>query len=150
MNIIELRFQLQFLKKGLPNFFEKISARLQSYVTYRQDWKNGIYATRNKTKLLLTRKKNSGLVCVTLAVRGADLQELWLLILTLRADMSNLLQVGIVLSGIMRKLIVIYLVILDPNEHIALYNPSCNIKDRLSYHIKLACFPSYRALPSWM
>lgn len=91
-NTIELRFQLQFLKKGLPNFFEKISARLQSYVTYRQDWKNGIYAKRNKTKLLLTRKKNSGLVCVTLAVRGADLQELWFLVLTMRADMSNLLQ----------------------------------------------------------
>lgn len=92
VNTIELRFQLQFLKKGLPNFFEKISARLQSYVTYRQDWKNGIYATRNKTKLLLTRKRNSGLVCVTVSVRGADLQELWFLILTLRADMSNLLQ----------------------------------------------------------
>ena len=93
MNTIELRFQLQFLKKGLPNFFEKVSARLQGYVTYRQDWKNGIYATRNKTRLLLTRKKNSGLICVTLSVRGADLQELWLLILTLRADMNNLLQV---------------------------------------------------------
>ncbi|XP_060576811.1 malignant fibrous histiocytoma-amplified sequence 1 homolog, partial [Ruditapes philippinarum] len=92
INIIELRYQLQFLKKGLPNFFEKMSARLQSYVTQREDWKDGILASRNKCKLLLTRKKTAGLSCITLSVRGADLQDLWFLILTLRADMLALLQ----------------------------------------------------------
>lgn len=93
MNTLELRYQLQFLKKGLPNFFEKMSARLQSYVTQREDWKDGILATRNKCKLLLTRKKTSGLSCITLSVRGAELQDLWFLILTIRADMLVLLQV---------------------------------------------------------
>lgn len=92
LNTIELRYQLQFLKKGLPNFFEKMSARLQSYVTQREDWKDGILATRNKCKLLLTRKKTSGLSCITLSVRGAELQDLWFLILTIRADMMALLQ----------------------------------------------------------
>jgi len=92
-NIIELRYQLQFLKKGLPNFFEKMSARLQSIVTQREDWKDGILATRNKTKLLLTRKKSHGLSCITLSVRGAELQELWFLVLNIRGEMLALLKV---------------------------------------------------------
>lgn len=92
MNTIELRYQLQFLKKSLPNFFEKLSARLQSIVGWRQDWKDGILASRNKCKLLLTRKKTEVSSSITLAVRGAELQELWFLILTVRADMLALLQ----------------------------------------------------------
>ncbi|XP_052813851.1 malignant fibrous histiocytoma-amplified sequence 1 homolog isoform X2 [Mya arenaria] len=91
-NTIELRYQLQFLKKGLPNFFEKMSARLQGIVTQREDWKDGILATRNNTKLLLTRKKIHGPSCITLSVRGAELQELWFLVLNIRSEMLTLLK----------------------------------------------------------
>ncbi|KAL5006034.1 hypothetical protein ScPMuIL_017192 [Solemya velum] len=90
-NIIELAFQLQFPQKWPPNFFEKMSSRLQSLVSERLDWHDGILAFRNQAKLLLQRSKVKDQFLVTLNTRGSDLQELWFMIKSCRSEMLVLL-----------------------------------------------------------
>jgi len=91
-NTIQLCFLLQFVKKLPPNFFEKLSARLQAHILDREDWKDGILASRNRTKLFVLRKQNGSSVDVSVAVRGSDLQELWYLVLKSYQDIMLLLQ----------------------------------------------------------
>ncbi|KAL3854054.1 hypothetical protein ACJMK2_013336 [Sinanodonta woodiana] len=90
-NII-ICFQLQFPRKEPPNFFEKVSARLQSYISSREDWKDGILASKNRSQLLLKRENSNGIASVTLSVRGSELQELWFLVRKCRNEMLILLK----------------------------------------------------------
>ena len=76
-NIVELSFQYVFPSKSPPNFFEKLSSRLQTHVFKREDWKNGVLASKNKSRILLTREQKDGGTVILVAVRGSDLQELW-------------------------------------------------------------------------
>ncbi|XP_069108576.1 malignant fibrous histiocytoma-amplified sequence 1 homolog isoform X2 [Argopecten irradians] len=95
-DIIQLSYRLQFKKRLPPNLFEKFSARLQAHISTRYDWKNGVLATRNRTKLLVTRQmvetSSGNRMDVTVSVRGSDLQELWLMMLKTYEDMITLLQ----------------------------------------------------------
>ncbi|KAJ8320117.1 hypothetical protein KUTeg_001704 [Tegillarca granosa] len=93
-DVVEMKIQFHFPKKLPPNVFEKLSARLQSHVLKREDWKDGTLAQRNKTKILVTRSKISGgnNIDVTMSVRGSDLQELWFLLKNARIDLLGLLQ----------------------------------------------------------
>ncbi|XP_060067336.1 malignant fibrous histiocytoma-amplified sequence 1 homolog [Ylistrum balloti] len=95
-DIIQLCYRLQFKKRLPPNLFEKFSARLQTHIMTRHDWKNGVLAKRNRTKLLVTREavdvSSGGRVDVSVSVRGSDLQELWLVMLGTYGDMITLLQ----------------------------------------------------------
>ncbi|XP_076089133.1 malignant fibrous histiocytoma-amplified sequence 1 homolog [Mytilus galloprovincialis] len=88
---IEIRYQLEFVKKLPPNFFEKLNARLQSHVLNREDWKNGTLAFRNRSKLLVEKTTENGNVNVNVSVRGSDIQELWFLILKVSDDTLSLL-----------------------------------------------------------
>lgn len=90
-NIIELSFQFVFPSKSPPNFFEKLSCRLQTHVLKREDWKNGVLAFMNKSRVLLTREKKDGGTVILVSVRGSDLQELWGLLLKIYHDMKCLL-----------------------------------------------------------
>lgn len=90
-DLLEIRYQLEFVKKLPPNFFEKLNARLQSHILNREDWKNGTLAFRNRSKLLVEKKLQNGMVEVNVAVRGSDVQELWFLILKINDDMLSLL-----------------------------------------------------------
>lgn len=90
-HMVELRMIVQFQHKGPPNFFEKFSVRLQKHIYDRVDWKDGIFARKNRSKMLVTREKSDEFFNVTLAVRGSDLQELWSLVLEPRRDMVAIL-----------------------------------------------------------
>lgn len=93
---VQLSIQLQFPNKGPPNFFEKITVRLQNYVAYRDGWRNGIFAVYNMSKVLLQKERkdvnNQLMLLVTLSVRGSDLQEIWSLIQNPWQDMLSLLR----------------------------------------------------------
>lgn len=90
-DILEIKYQLEFMRKLPPNFFEKLNARLQSHILNREDWKNGTLAFRNRSKLLVEKKSENDRVNVNVAVRGSDVQELWFLILKVNDDMLSLL-----------------------------------------------------------
>lgn len=75
-NIVELSALYLFPSKSPPNFFEKLSSRLQAHVSKREDWKNGVLAFKNKSKILVTREQKDGRTDILVAVRGSDLQEL--------------------------------------------------------------------------
>ncbi|KAK7113399.1 malignant fibrous histiocytoma-amplified sequence 1 homolog [Littorina saxatilis] len=94
-NTFELRFQVEFERKGPPYFFEKLSVRLQQYVSERENWKYGVLARLNQSRLLVTRQYNKldDVTVVTAAARGSvDLQELWWLLKQTRMEMRQLLQ----------------------------------------------------------
>ncbi|XP_062587393.1 malignant fibrous histiocytoma-amplified sequence 1 homolog [Saccostrea cucullata] len=91
-NIVELSFQFVFPSKSPPNFFEKLSSRLQAHVSKREDWSNGVLAFKNKSKILVTREQKDAGTEILVAVRGSDLQELWYLLLKIYHDMKSLLQ----------------------------------------------------------
>lgn len=95
-DIIQLSYRFQFKKRLPPNLFEKFLARLQAHIVGRYDWKNGVLATRNRTKLLVTREtvetSTGPQVNMSVSVRGSDLQELWLVMLRTYEDIVTLLQ----------------------------------------------------------
>ena len=76
-NTFEFRFEVRFPRKGPPYFFEKLSVRLQRYITQRHNWKDGVLACLNHSTFFIHRgrqKKENGTV-VTAAARGVtDLQ----------------------------------------------------------------------------
>ena len=76
-NMFELRFEVVFPRKGPPYFFEKLSVRLQQYVSERNNWKHGVLARLNHSHLLVRRQRNDldDVTVITAAARGAtDLQ----------------------------------------------------------------------------
>ncbi|XP_071112245.1 malignant fibrous histiocytoma-amplified sequence 1 homolog [Haliotis cracherodii] len=91
-NQFELRYTLSFPSKGPPYFFEKFSVRLQSHVSDRINWKFGILARKNLSRLLIRKERIFEQDVVTLAFRGTDLQELWQLVIQTRSDLLGLLQ----------------------------------------------------------
>lgn len=93
-NTFELRFEMEFPRKGPPYFFEKLSVRLQQYASDRINWKYGVLARKNHSKLLVTRQKQEeDTTVMRVAARGStDLQELWWMLKQTRREMSQLLQ----------------------------------------------------------
>ncbi|KAK7502424.1 hypothetical protein BaRGS_00006377 [Batillaria attramentaria] len=94
-NTFELRFEVEFPRKGPPYFFEKLSVRLQQYASERINWKYGVLARKNHSKLLVTRERREleDVTVITAAARGStDLQELWWLLKKTRLEMLQLLQ----------------------------------------------------------
>ena len=76
-NMFELRFEVEFPRKGPPYFFEKLSVRLQQYVSERENWKHGVLARLNHSHLLVSRQRHDSeeVTVITAAARGAsDLQ----------------------------------------------------------------------------
>jgi Leucine-rich repeat (LRR) protein len=85
-NTFEVRFEAHFPRKGPPYFFEKLSVRLQQYVTNRINWKHGVLAQLNHSTLLVVKERHEvpeDYTVVRAAARGAtDLQ----VTLTLKVD----------------------------------------------------------------
>lgn len=76
-NTYELRFEVEFPRKGPPYFFEKLSVRLQPYVSERDNWKHGVLARLNHSRLLVSRQRRDleDDTIITAAARGTtDLQ----------------------------------------------------------------------------
>ncbi|XP_041375024.1 malignant fibrous histiocytoma-amplified sequence 1 homolog [Gigantopelta aegis] len=91
-NTFELRYCLKFPNKGPPNFFEKISVKLQNHVSDRINWKSGVLARKNLSQMLIQRTQDENGVLIAVSVRGADLPELWGLIMATRNNFISLLQ----------------------------------------------------------
>ena len=76
-NTYELRFEVEFPRKDPPYFFEKLSVRLQQYVSERHNWKNGVLARLNHSRLLVSREREDieEITTITASARGTtDLQ----------------------------------------------------------------------------
>lgn len=93
-NTFELRFEVEFPRKGPPYFFEKLSVKLQPLVTDRINWKNGVLARKNRSLLLVTQEylEAREKTLVTVAARcTSELQELWWLLKQTRNIIMHLL-----------------------------------------------------------
>ncbi|CAL1543615.1 unnamed protein product, partial [Lymnaea stagnalis] len=92
-NNFELCMEILFPGRAPPNFFEKLSVKLHHFLSdaNRVNWKNGVLAERNYSKLLVVREKRNGSTVVVVSARGAsDLKELWWLIINVRKAAMSL------------------------------------------------------------
>ncbi|XP_012945729.1 malignant fibrous histiocytoma-amplified sequence 1 homolog [Aplysia californica] len=92
-NTFEICIELVFSRQAPPNFFEKLSVKLQNLLsdTERINWRDGVLAVRNLSSLLVTREKKNGGTVVTVAARSAsDLQDLWGMVLSVRRAAMSL------------------------------------------------------------
>lgn len=94
-NTFELSMEILFDGTAPPNFFEKLSVKLHSFLCdgSRINWKDGVLAEKNFSKLLVVREKRNGSTVVVATARGeSDLQELWSLILNVHETSTELLK----------------------------------------------------------
>lgn len=92
-DVIELRMELLFSGASPPNFFEKLSVKLHTFLsgTDRINWRNGVFAEKNKSKLLVRRDSAETGTVINVSARGvSDLQELWGLIKDVRGATMSL------------------------------------------------------------
>ncbi|KAI8761164.1 malignant fibrous histiocytoma-amplified sequence 1 [Biomphalaria glabrata] len=92
-NTFELTMEIMFSGKAPPNFFEKLSVKLHSFLANgpRINWQDGVIAEVNSSSLLVVRERRLDSTVVVVSARGAsDLQEIWSLVLSVRRAAMSL------------------------------------------------------------
>ena len=86
-NMFEISIEIAFSNQAPPNFFEKLSVKIQNFLTdtERLNWRDGVFATFNQSSLFVRRERRNSNTLVTISARSAtNLQELWSLVLNVR------------------------------------------------------------------
>ena len=86
-NMFEISIEISFPNQEPPNFFEKLSVKVQNFLsdTDRLNWRDGVLAIFNLSTLLVVRERILNRTVVTVSARSAtNLQELWALVQNVR------------------------------------------------------------------